>query len=111
MVYFFSAKAPEHSSYHKGVEWTHIILVRATSEVMLTHREKINATRAKIRHRIVLQADHDSLTDFAFTIPVNAALRDRGNEVISVIIAELKSYDGQVVMAWSTNLRPCLGRA
>ena len=62
---------------------------RSTSEVLLT-REKINASRAKIRRHLVLQAGTDSLKDFAFKISVNAALRERGDEARPVILAELK---------------------
>jgi hypothetical protein len=53
-------------------------------------REKINATRANIRRRIIIQSDHDNLKNFAFKISVNGAIRYRGDEARPVIIAELK---------------------
>jgi hypothetical protein len=56
---------------------------------MLT-RENINATRAKVRHHIVLQAGNDGLKYFAFKISINATLRDRSDEARPVILAELK---------------------
>ncbi len=61
-------------------------------------RKKINATRAKIKRRLVLQADNDNLKDFAFKISVNAALCDRSDKASPVIIAELikKMMDKQV---------------
>ncbi len=63
---------------------------------MLT-REKINVTRAKIRPRLIIHVDHNNLKDFAFKVSVNTALRDRGDEVRPVIIAELKQrMDKQV---------------
>ncbi len=65
-------------------------------DVMLI-REKINAIRAKIRCRLVLQAVNSNLKDFAFKISVNAAIHDRGDEARPVIIAELKQImDKQV---------------
>ena len=39
---------------------------------------------------LVLHAGTDSLKDFAFTISVNAALRERDDEARPVILAELK---------------------
>jgi hypothetical protein len=60
-------------------------------------REKTNATRAKIRRRLVLKASHDNFKDFAFNILVNAALRDRGDEARLVIVAELKQLMGTQV--------------
>ncbi len=55
---------------------------------MLTS-EKVNATRAMIRCRGVMQAGNDSLKDFAFKILATAALRDHGNEARPVVLAEL----------------------
>jgi hypothetical protein len=83
-----AATSEDYSTRH-GICWSRRLSARATSEVMLT-REKINANRAKIRRHLVLQADTDSLKDFAFNISVNAALRERGNEARPVILAELK---------------------
>ena len=85
----YTTAAPEQSSHHQGVRWSRRLSPRVTSEVMLT-REKINATRAKVRHHIVLQAGNDGLKEFAFKISINAALRDRSDEARPVILAELK---------------------
>ena len=56
---------------------------------MLT-REKINATRANIRRRLVLQAGHNNLKKFAFKISVNVALRDRSDDARPMVFAKLK---------------------
>ncbi len=57
---------------------------------MLLTREKINATRAMNRRHPILQGDRDTLKEHAFTISVNTALRERGDEARPVILAELK---------------------
>ena len=50
---------------------------------------KDDAVRAELRKQLVLRQDwHDS--DFAFTISVKAALRERGAEAMPVILAELQ---------------------
>ncbi len=63
----------------------------------MSTRKKINAVRAKIRRRLVLQVGNDNFKDFAFKISGNVALRDRCDEARPVIIAELKQMmDKQV---------------
>ncbi len=73
------AATPEELSIRHGIQWSRCLVARATSEEMLT-RENINGNRAKIRRHLVLQAGTESHSDFAFKIPVNAALREGGDE-------------------------------
>jgi hypothetical protein len=57
---------------------------------VLLIREKLNAAKAMTRRHLILQGDQDALKEHAFRILVNTALRERGDEAWTVILAELK---------------------
>ena len=80
----------------RGVRWSQRLSARAISEVLHVRakatliRQRIDATRAKMRRELVMRSDCKDAQDYAFKISVRAALRDREDEARPVIMAELK---------------------
>ena len=72
------------------------LYTRATSEVILVrakatliHR-RVDANRAKWRRELVVRSDFKDVQDYAYMILVKDALRDREDEAMSIIMAELQ---------------------
>ena len=73
----------------RGVRWSQRLSTKAMSEALLA-RDNENSARAIIRRSIVQRLDCKGAKDYAFKISITAALRDRGDEARSVIMAELQ---------------------
>lgn len=71
-----------------GVRWSQRSRAREPEVVLLT-RLKNDADRAEIRRQLLLRS-HWRDPEFAFKISVRAALRERGEEARTVILAELQ---------------------
>ena len=59
------------------------------SQALLT-RQGYDASRVKIRRQLTLRSNCKGAQDYAFKISVNVALRVRGDEARTVIMAELQ---------------------